>query len=1096
LQVSPAMQPSEQPVPDQPPRRWEGQRQARLWPRRWPYRLLAVFAGLFLVSGSTVWWERERIAGNVIDNYLAQNDVAARYDIVAIGATRQVVANLVVGDPARPDLVAERVVIKLGVGLTGPVIDQVAIDNPRLRGTVRDGRLSLGALDPLIFTDSDDPARLPAINIAVIDGRARFDTDFGAIAARLDGAGRLDNAFTGAIALTAPRLGTPDCRVDTATMFGALTTTGSEVRFAGPIRLRGLECAGATLASGDIGSTVTIGSALDEITGKFALSGRDLRAGNARAAGISGPASVALSTRGVALEHDLKLTQVAVSQLFGAEQVVAKGTWRAGASTTAPSTTARSEWNGAISARGLAMADGAETRLRSAATAAAGTLAGPLLANVTDNLTKALQGAAFTSEAIIRQSGDEVRVIMPEARLRARDGEVILALSQINWGLHDGGARGNFLTGGTGLPRINGRIEEQAGGGMALRMTMADYAAADSRLAFPQLVVRQTRGGTAEFAGLLTASGALPGGRISGLKLPLEGSWSQTSGLLVGRRCADIRFDSLRAAQLDLAGRQLRLCPAGGAAMLRFAGALEVAAQTSQLALAGTLDGAPARLDAAQAILRYPGTVEIAGIDARLGQSGSEIRLTLASLTASFGAAIRGQFAGGAAAIAGLPFALDGMAGAWNLSDDRFTIDRASFTLADGISGQARFEPLAGKNASLTVAGSDIAANARLEHPGSGQEVATINLHHDLGTAAGRADIVVEGLTFGPQLDGPDLTYLVKGVVALLDGTVKGRGRVAWQGDRVTSSGRFGSDDLDFAAAFGPVRGVSGEIAFTDLLSLTTAPRQRLDIAAINTGVEVLDGQIVFSLTNGEIITVDEARWPFMGGQLQVQPVELDFGSRGDKRYVFEMTGLDAAIFVAEMDFSNITVTGIFDGMMPVAFDSEGNGRVEQGVLRARAGGGNVSYLGDLTYQDMGAITNFAFGALRSLDYTNMSVVLDGSLTGEIISRFEIDGVRQGEGAQRNFLTRRIARLPLQFRINVKAESFYELSTVVRSFWDADMLGSPVDRGLLRIEDERFVPAVKPAPGPPPPTSAEPPISAALRPDDNFVQPPESEDRP
>jgi hypothetical protein len=104
-----------------------------------------------------------------------------------------------------------------------------------------------------------------------------------------------------------------------------------------------------------------------------------------------------------------------------------------------------------------------------------------------------------------------------------------------------------------------------------------------------------------------------------------------------------------------------------------------------------------------------------------------------------------------------------------------------------------------------------------------------------------------------------------------------------------------------------------------------------------------------------------------------------------------------------------------------------------------------------------------------------MSVGLNGSLGGEIITNFDFDGVRQGEGTSRNFITRKIAKLPIRFKINVRSENFYELSTMVRSFWDIDYLGSPVDRGLLKAEGGRFVPA------------------QTLR---TPVQPPESEDQP
>jgi translocation and assembly module TamB len=168
------------------------------------------------------------------------------------------------------------------------------------------------------------------------------------------------------------------------------------------------------------------------------------------------------------------------------------------------------------------------------------------------------------------------------------------------------------------------------------------------------------------------------------------------------------------------------------------------------------------------------------------------------------------------------------------------------------------------------------------------------------------------------------------------------------------------------------------------------------------------------------------------------------------------------------MELTNLSATGIFDGTVPIVFDANGRGRIDGGALQARPGGGNIAYVGELTYEDLGTMGNYAFSALRSLDYRQMSVGLGGQLDGEIITSFQFDGVRQGAGTSQNFVTRRLAKLPIRFKVNVRSENFYQLATMVRSFWDADYLGNPVDQGLLKAEDGRFV-----APG----TSVQPPES-------------------
>jgi translocation and assembly module TamB len=1087
------MERSAPPDPDLPPPRFAA---FRLWPRRWRYRGLIVCVLLLLVSGSATWLGRERIAGNLIDGYLAENGVEARYDIVAIGPTQQVIANLVVGNPAAPDLTADRLVIDLGLGLVGPAIERVTVERARLFGTLTDGRLSLGALDPLVFTGSEEPAALPRIDVALRDARTRIESDFGTIALRLAGSGRLDDGFAGTLAVTAPGIGSADCRAERATMFGALTTRRGQPEFAGPIRLGGLACAGVMLAGADIGSNITLADTLDDARVQFAVSARGLSARGTAAARITGTATAALSARGTVLEHDLTLRDAALPYARIAA-LTARGTWRSGGAGSKG--TGRSEWSGEITGRGMALTEGARREMSTARQALAGTLLEPLAGQLAGGIASALEGSRFASEAIIRHSEDTVRLIVPEARLRSGAGETLLALSQVSWALTGGkedgafgGARGNFITGGRDLPRFNGRFADEADGGFSLRLAMADYAAGDSRLALPRFTLERDADGPFRFAGLVTASGVLPGGSISGLQLPIEGLWSAGSGLEVGTRCTSIRFQALRFAELDLNGRQVDLCPNDTRAMLRYDKDLQMGLRTSRLALVGRMDGNPVGIAADRAVVRYPGPLSVEEIDFRIGEAGaSQTRLSLTTLTGRLGGSLQGEFAGGKATLGALTLAFGEMAGRWSFSESGLAINDAQFVLSDRGPDQARFEPLEARAASLRMAGDDITAAASLYYAPSGQKIAAVRIGHDLATAAGQAEFRIDDLTFGPALDISDLSYLAKGVVAFAEGSVSGSGRVAWAGDTVTSEGTFCSDGLAFAAAFGPVRGVKGEIRFTDLLSLTTAPGQRLAIAAIDTGVEVLDGRVTFALTNGQTIAIADARWPFMDGELVLRPMLLDFSAPSEKRYVFEITGLDAATFVAEMELTNLAVTGRFDGVVPIVFDRSGNGRVENGLLRARPPGGNIAYIGDLTYQDMGAVTNYAFRALRSLDYRDMSVVLDGSLTGEIISKFQFDGVRQGEGSSSNFITRRLARLPILFRVNVKAESFYELSTVVRSFFDASYLGNPVDRGLLRLENRRFVPSQRPAS--PVQGDLDAP-SPALRPDELSVQPPESED--
>ena len=148
------------------------------------------------------------------------------------------------------------------------------------------------------------------------------------------------------------------------------------------------------------------------------------------------------------------------------------------------------------------------------------------------------------------------------------------------------------------------------------------------------------------------------------------------------------------------------------------------------------------------------------------------------------------------------------------------------------------------------------------------------------------------------------------------------------------------------------------------------------------------------------MLAVAGARWPFLGGTLTLEPATIDDRlQRETRHFALVIAALDAARLVQQMDLDNLAVTGVFDGRLPLVIDEDGS-RIEGGALRSRAPGGNVSYIGALTYKDLSPMANFAFDALRSLNYRQMSVGVDGALTGELVTRLQFTGVTQGSGCQ------------------------------------------------------------------------------------------------
>lgn len=1044
---------------------------ARRGPGRFGRALLPAVAGLVALAVLALWLGRERLADNLIQDYLQANGVRATYDVQAIGPTRQVLANLVIGDPARPSFTAARVEVAVRPRFGLPDVTEVKLVRPRLYGTIRNGALSLGALDPLVFTGSKEPFALPRLTLVVEDGRGRIDGDHGAIGIRLDGRGPLQDGFQGELAAIAPDLAAGGCAARDASLYGQIAIRDEWPGFTGPLRFASLTCAAQGMAMGKGAAQLDVAAdkALAAYSGTAGLDLTALAAGTSRLAGLKGEARFSWRSTGLTLGYDLAGTGLAAAGA-GMGRIGIDGTLRARPNLS------RVEMAGRIDGAEMRTGPALDRTLASAISATDGTLLAPLLHQWRTGLARQAPGSTLAGDYDLRMTDGRVALVMPGARLTGRGGQTLLSLSRLQYAGGTGSVprlSGNFQTGGDGLPQITGRMEQRGAGATRFALRMAPWRAGSSVMEVPELAVVQGRSGALGFAGQVRASGVLPGGHVRDLMLPLSGNVTTDGRLAMWSRCTTVRFASLALAELTLEERQLQLCPPRGSAIVRRdSRGLRIAAGIPSLALEGRLGETPIALQSGAVGFAWPGSLSARQVAIQLGPRATASHFVIADLSARIGSDLAGQFAGTDVKLSAVPLDLLGASGTWRYAGGVLTLADAAFAVEDR-QKPARFNPMQARGAQLTLADNVIRADAVLREPASDRVVSNVAVVHDLASARGHADLAVPGLLFDKGLQPTALTELARGLVANVAGTVVGSGRIDWTPQAVTSSGRFASDSLDLAAAFGPVKGASGTVVFTDLLGLTTAPDQRIRIASVNPGIEANDGEVSFQVIDGTLLKLGGGTWPFLGGRLTLRPIDMRFGNAETRHYVLELDGVDASRFVERMELSNLAVTGTFDGAVPIVFDENGNGRLEGGVLVSRPPGGNVSYVGQLTYEDMGAIPNFAFNALKSLDYKQMFLQMDGPLTGEIVARVRFDGVSQGAGAKRNFLTRQVARLPFRFNVNVRAP-FYSLISSIRAMYDPAFIRDPREVGLIDAQGR--------------PTGPQPPATTP-------IQPSESENR-
>jgi translocation and assembly module TamB len=649
---------------------------------------------------------------------------------------------------------------------------------------------------------------------------------------------------------------------------------------------------------------------------------------------------------------------------------------------------------------------------------------------------------------------------------------------------------GAIATQGGGLPTARIALRQpRSGAPMSGTARIAPYAAGNARIALAPVNFAARTDGSTQVSTIAVLDGPFAGGRVTGLRIPVDGRFGAGGSLSFGQGCIEGRFATLQVGGLRLGATRLPLCATGPAILYRSAGRpLQFGVATRNVLLRGQLGSAPFLLNAGEARMISQRDFTASRLALRLGQSDAPVTINAQRAQGSFSPrGIAGTFAGGDGKIGRVPLDISNAAGKWRFVDKKLTID-GGLTVADAVA-PAKFYPLRSNDMHFTLAGDMINARGTLRHPASGTRVAEVTISHRLSNGVGRALLDVPGIHFGQGLQPEELSRLSEGVVALVTGDVRGQGRIAWAGKgAVRSTGEFTISDTDLAASFGPVTGLNTTVHFTDLLGLVTAPGQVATVETINSGILVQDGVVHYSLLPERLVKVERGEWPFMGGRLILRETVLDFNRPTAKHLTFQVDGLNAKTFVEMMEFKEIGASGVFDGVLPMIFDERG-GRIVGGRLDSRPGGGTLSYNGVVNKANVGMFGGLAFDALRDLRFKSMIIRLDGMLDGEFATRLTVEGVGLGNTSTQRII-KVINKIPFKFNVSIKGP-FRALIATAKSFRDPqEVISGALPRPLKdvpgivtevrRIEneqtqtqtpvDEQVTVSAKPEPPTPPAT--------------------------
>jgi len=1014
--------------------------------------------GLLALALLYFWAQRQPLAERFVQRELAARDVQASYDVTQIALRTQRIENLVLGDPERPDLTARSVEVDLAYGSIIPRIGAIRARGVRIYGRVDEAGLSLGELDKFRDPDSTASFELPDIDVALQDARMRLETAAGPVGLSMRGTGNMRSGFAGKAGALMRNVAIAGCSAPQVSAYLDISTRGGTPRLSGPLRMDAVRCDNGTIgmAKFAVQSDISLSARFDTVKGRISGGAEALRAQGVTLAGPTLDVQFDGSVEAMQGEADVRMAGLGYNDMrSGQGSVDTRWTWTRDGALKA---------DGQLDVQDVQVLD--MRAMQNMVQASAATPVGPLVKKLVSGLGALQSDSRLRSQYAVRQEaggGMHLRLSSLEwAGARGsqiafgQGGSFDMSLADGRWAM-----QGGITSRGGDLPEMALRLQQSEGGGLSGQMDILPYAAQGARLEGDTVRFIAQSGGATRITTKLRLDGPLPDGQLRGLELPVEAQLDGRGGFALNPSCTLVRFAGMKAGSLALGGNSLRLCPMDGGLLVLRNGRMTGGARLDAPKLEGRLGDTRMRLSASAAHYGLgDGAFILSDAKLHLGGTSAPVLLLADIMTGGvLRAGLGGEASGIEARIGTVPLLVrDGKAG-WAFTNGVLEVDGSIIVHDDATPD--RFNPLESPDFRLKLANGRIDAGGHLRLPGRQRKVANVRIRHNLDNGIGHADLLVDGLKFDKQLQPDEVTHLALGVVANVFGTINGAGVIDWTPGTVTSSGDFATQGMDLAAAFGPVQGLSTKVHFTDLIGLVSAPGQEVRLASVNPGIEVRDGVIRYALLPDQRVAIESGQWLFAGGDLTLLPSILDMSADTARKLTFRVVGLQAGAFIQTLELDNISATGTFDGLLPMVFDSTG-GQIVGGILNARQQGmppliidnvktldipcdpnrqaGNLSYIGQVSNENLGRMGRMAFDALKDLQYKCLTILMDGAIDGEIVTKVTFNGVNRGElSTVPKVISRQFLGLPFIFNITIEAP-FRGLMNTAQSFTDPSLL--------------------------------------------------------
>jgi hypothetical protein len=969
--------------------------------------LIILLIGLLLliVLAAALYLNRRAAARELLTGWLDKKGIDADVEVEQLEIDG-FVGKISIGDPRNPDFKVERVEVDYALGMPwsrtglGVTPSRIRLVRPLARASWKDGRFSLGSLDPLIEEFMAKPPRPDqrAPLVIVEGGRARIDTEYGPLQVLADA--RIDDSKLMRLNARLPAASLKSGGVEARGLSAAidLTTTGDRVALK-------FEAAADGFAAQDMEGT----AARLNLTGDLPYPDLKKRRGDGRAA------ITALLTADALEAGEIKGRKAEAALDFDGQtsgwietfQIIGKGQTRVRAQRlSGPGLDARGA-DLALNRADLTVARGErglEWRVASPAairldSGASGEMRLSQTVLTSSGLTAGGRDAAFEIQGPLALTAG--RLATGDLSLNNARGQ--LALDVVRDGVTQATATGSLSAAraawlGLGSPTKDDLLEmaelKLALAAVAIDAPGVRFAtgSAGTELVLTRPVTaRPANGGVLTLSAARTPLFAAESGQSGGGALNIV---SQRGGGLPEARI------TIPAWSLTPGGFRARL---DGKAALDFGPARNITLSTTgELASNGgrltytANDCIPLSVERME--LGENDVTDVAGrfcpadaplITAANGSWRAQGTLADVAATAPF-LAMRFHDAQGRLVVDGKPAGLS-MTASVSRAQVADTTDPLRFLPLTAV-GEARLD------GDVWSGGFDL---SRLEYA-----VGRIDLRHDGKAEAGGVTISAPDLAFSQYgLQPDDLSPLAGDYLkSPVEGSAGFEGRIDWSPTTATSSGVATIPELDFTSPAGKVQGLKGRVEFTSLTPLITAPDQHLTINRLETFTPLTGLDLRFALDE-KFLNLAGGQIEAAGGRISIEPfnIPLTPGEAWGGVILVDQVQLNELMKSAKLQ-EKAELDAVVSGRLPFTYAADTGWRITGGVLNAvrpgrlsiqpevfddlAAGGGAAdgAALPPNTMQDL------AYQAMQDLAISDLSAEVNSLDGGRLGVRFHIHG--------------------------------------------------------------------------------------------------------